>query len=186
MLATPIAQAPSHNALRSQGCGSWHRCWLEGCFACWGFIGVYFGPTLRALSCWRQVSLYRQLDKESDSALRHYRTTLSDCRDLVSAFRCTDRSHRASLCLGVRSPWRWNRVSAGMEVREAFIVNDFRASACTILRGDDAAPLLLSLRSTERAEDRRRTGLLSGWHGRCYLLRCPPARRGYLRADGGH
>ena len=37
------AQAPSHNALRSQGCGSWHRCWLGVCFACWGFIGVYFG-----------------------------------------------------------------------------------------------------------------------------------------------
>jgi hypothetical protein len=66
--------------------------------------------------------LYCQLDKESNFSLRHYRATLSDCRDLVSAFRCAHRSHGAACRVAIRSGGYWDSVSAGMEVRETFIV----------------------------------------------------------------
>jgi len=69
--------------------------------------------------------LYCQLDKESNSSLRHYRATPSHCWDIVFAFRCTDRLHRASRSLVIRPPRHWDRVSSGMEVREAFIVKAF-------------------------------------------------------------
>ena len=74
----------------------------------------------------RSYRLYCQLDKESNSSLRDYRTTLPYSRYPISAFRCTDHSHRASRCVAICFPWYWDRVFAGMEVREAFIVKAFR------------------------------------------------------------
>ena len=70
----------------------------------------------------RSRRLYCQLDKESNPSLRHYRATISHRRYFVSAFRCTNRSHRGSHCVAVRCPWNRDRVSPGMEICEAFIM----------------------------------------------------------------
>src|SRR5689334_18162075 len=67
--------------------------------------------------------MYCQLGKESNTPLRHYRATPSYCRDPVSAFRCTARSHRPSRCMDNRYSRRRDRVCRGMEICEAFIVN---------------------------------------------------------------